>query len=269
MQDPSTAQVEFTEKTGYAVLSSAVSVNGNVIVVPETVSGANGVYTIAGIEAGVFGETSGIDAIYIPDSIVYLGGSTADVFGAAADSVHMYSDASSLVRPHEKSADAEETFPENIVSVGDRAFLNCASFNIDFSTATKLATIGNRAFEGTGLTSLVFGTNTALKQIGYGAFRETSVTADLSATTVTDIGDAAFADCLMLTEVKLPSTVTQIGMYAFADCGSLTTVGIDSVSQITYIGDYAFHNCTSFDPSVFNGASGVSDSAFKNCKPVA
>lgn len=270
MQDPSTAQVEFTEKTGYAVLSSTVSVSGNVIVVPETVSGANGVYTIAGIEAGVFGETSGIDAIYIPDSIVYLGGSTEDVFGAAADSVHMYSAASSLVRPHEKSADAEETFPENIVSVGDRAFLNCVSFDIDFSTATKLAAIGNRAFEGTGLTSLVFGTNTALKQIGYGAFRETSVTSvDLSATTVSDIGYAAFADCLMLTEVKLPSTVTQIGMYAFADCGSLTTVEIGSVSQITYIGDYAFHNCTSFDPSVFNGASGVSDSAFKNCKPVA
>lgn len=270
MQDPSAAQVEFTEKTGTVFLSSAVSASGNVIIVPETVSGADGVYTIAGIEKGVFGEISGIDAIYIPDSVIYLGGSVSDVFGAAADSVHMYSDASSLVRPHEKAADAEELFPENIASIGDRAFLNCTSFNIDFGTATKLATIGSRAFEGTGLTALVFGTNTVLKQIGDSAFRDTGVTVvDLSATIVDDIGFAAFADCLMLTNVKLPSTVTQIGMYAFADCGSLTTVEIGSVDQITYIGDFAFHNCVSFDPSVFDGASGVSDSAFANCKPVS
>lgn len=93
---------------------------------------------------------------------------------------------------------------------------------------------------------------------------------DLTKTQISDLGNVSiFQNCALLKEVRLPETVEKIGSLAFADCGSLTTVEIDSVSQITYIGDYAFHNCTSFDPSVFNGASGVSDSAFKNCKPVA
>lgn len=270
MQESSTAQVVFTSKTGSVYITSAVAHDGEIIYIPETVSdGSNGVYNVAGIDAGMLGNTEGVQAIYIPDTVVYFGGSLEEVFGAAADKVYMYSDASALTRPHEKLPYAEEFFPAGIVSISDGAFKNCTSFDIYFSTATALESIGNNAFEGcTSLSKLVFGTGSQLKSIGSFAFGDSGLTeVDLTATQISDLGNGfIFRDCVMLTSLSLPDTVTQIGIGAFDGCEYLYSVTVEAGAQITFIGDYAFRNCA-FDPSVFDAykAAEVGTGAFDNC----
>ena len=65
-----------------------------------------------------------------------------------------------------------------------------------------------------------------------------SVTYEGSSYTVTAIGPRAFRDCMdLLTAVNIPSTVTTIGEAAFAGC-YLTSIVLPN--SITSIGDYAF-----------------------------
>ena len=65
---------------------------------------------------------------------------------------------------------------------------------------------------------------------------------DLSGSTFTSIGYAAFFDCTSLTSVVIPNSVTSIGDAAFSNCTGLTSVVIPN--SVTSIGDYAFSNCT-------------------------
>ena len=60
---------------------------------------------------------------------------------------------------------------------------------------------------------------------------------------VTSIGDNAFFDCTILTDVTIPNSVISIGTQAFLDCTSLTGVTIGT--SVTSIGDFAFLSCTS------------------------
>ena len=59
---------------------------------------------------------------------------------------------------------------------------------------------------------------------------------------VTSIGDYAFADCSGLTSLTIPSSVTSIGNYAFLGCSSLTSLTIPS--GVTSIGYCAFDSCS-------------------------
>ena len=60
---------------------------------------------------------------------------------------------------------------------------------------------------------------------------------------LTEINDYAFAGCVDLQEVKIPSTVTKIGKYAFYNCSNLTKIEIPK--SIEEIAENAFEGCTS------------------------
>ncbi|MDO4191655.1 MAG: Ig-like domain-containing protein [Erysipelotrichaceae bacterium] len=62
---------------------------------------------------------------------------------------------------------------------------------------------------------------------------------------VTQIGEGAFKDNLMLRSVELPYTVKEIGTEAFAGCTVLEAVNLSS--GVTKIGDRAFYGCSSLD----------------------
>ena len=62
---------------------------------------------------------------------------------------------------------------------------------------------------------------------------------------VTQIGEGAFKDNLMLRSVELPYTVKEIGTEAFAGCTALEAVNLSS--GVTKIGDRAFYGCSSLD----------------------
>lgn len=60
---------------------------------------------------------------------------------------------------------------------------------------------------------------------------------------VTQIGEAAFADCFNLTGVTIPQTVTKIGNYAFSGCELLTALAFPE--GLEQVGEYLVKGCVS------------------------
>ena len=89
----------------------------------------------------------------------------------------------------------------------------------------------------------------------------TSVTIPSS---VTSIGDSAFYHCSGLTSVTIPGSVTSIGDYAFADCSGLTSVTIPG--SVTSIGVEAFSGCSGLTSvTIPDSVTSIGDYAFSGC----
>ena len=85
---------------------------------------------------------------------------------------------------------------------------------------------------------------------------------------VTEIGDAAFYGCVLLTDVTIPNSVTTIGNSAFNRCKSLKSVSIPGT--VTSIGDYAFLSCDGLTSIVIpDSVTSIGDSAFSSCDALA
>ena len=158
--------------------------------------------------------------------------------------------------------------PETVTYIGDRAFYQCASADIqvpenleltylgaqafynctdlaDFplEKQTNLTEIKEETFSGTGLQTVTIPEN--IENIGQYAFsrcREvTQVT--FPQTSFFSIGDTAFMDCEKLEYLELSDNVGNIGRYAFAECFSLAEVVLPD--NITQISDWMFYRCSS------------------------
>lgn len=84
---------------------------------------------------------------------------------------------------------------------------------------------------------------------------------------ITTIGYGAFANCVNLTSVKLPSGLEEIRRGAFANCTSLTKIDASECSNVR-IYPYAFHGCTnltSIDLSFVGNVSYYGGRCFDNC----
>ena len=98
-------------------------------------------------------------------------------------------------------------------------------------------------------------------------------------TSVTSIGELAFANCTGLTSVSIPNSVTSIGRSVFYGCTGLTSVNIGS--GVTSIGVAAFFSCigltsvnipdsvTSIGSDAFNGCTGLTSIYFRGDMPSA
>lgn len=73
---------------------------------------------------------------------------------------------------------------------------------------------------------------------------------DLSKTAIGEIGDHAFDNCQLLTEILLPNTLTKIGEYLFMDCFALKSITIPT--SLDYIGNYMFAECTKLETVVMH-----------------
>ncbi len=82
--------------------------------------------------------------------------------------------------------------------------------------------------------------------------------------TVTGIGSSAFANCVDITSVTIPSTLTKIGNQAFYRCSGLTSLIIPN--SLTSIGNSAFSNCVGLvSLSIGNSVTSIGTQAFYNC----
>ena len=77
-----------------------------------------------------------------------------------------------------------------------------------------------------------------------------SITNMLGGFPVTTIGNGAFSNCELLTDVIVPSSVTVIKDWAFPRCPALTNVVIPAT--VTQIGRTAFSDCNNLSPSVLS-----------------
>ena len=107
---------------------------------------------------------------------------------------------------------------------------------------------------------------TAVQYVGSSAFKDSDVGAVTISEGIEEIGEAAFANCVVLESVSLPQSLTHIGyaafsgcnalkqihipagvidmeLWAFADCSSLKTVVIEG--ELDTLGREVFRDCTS------------------------
>ena len=85
---------------------------------------------------------------------------------------------------------------------------------------------------------------------------------------VTTIGNVAFSDCTMLTDVTIPQSVTSIGNSAFSDCTMLTDVTIPQ--SVTSIGSSAFSGCEALaNVNIPSNVISLGEAAFIDCKSLS
>jgi len=114
------------------------------------------------------------------------------------------------------------SIPSSVNSIRDNSFLYCtASIEVDAANLNYSSQSG----------VLFNKTKTTLLH----CYTHPSYTIPSSVTT---IGNYAFAGCDYLYSISIPSSVTTIGDYAFTNCCSLTSVTIPS--SVTSIGEWAF-----------------------------
>ena len=122
------------------------------------------------------------------------------------------------------------TIPDSVKSIGICAFLNCTSLtsiNVDDNNANYSSVDG-----------VLFNKNKTTIVCYPEGKTQTNYSIPSS---VTNIEDRAFVDCLELINVEIPNTVTNIGVGAFYGCRNLTRITIPN--SVSSIGLDAFIRC--------------------------
>ena len=118
--------------------------------------------------------------------------------------------------------------PGSVTGIGTGAFSGCANLE------SIIVDNGNAAYDSRDNCNAII--ETASNRLFAGC-QNTVIPS-----TVTSIGDYAFAGMSGLTSIAIPESVTAIGENAFQDCSGLTSVAIPS--SVTSIGKYAFMRCS-------------------------
>ena len=78
------------------------------------------------------------------------------------------------------------------------------------------------------------------------------------------LGNYAFYDCRVLTNLTIPSSVTLIGGSVFSGCSGLTSLTIPS--SVTSIGNNAFHGCSGLTSlTIPSSVTSIGSDAFSGC----
>ena len=186
--------------------------------------------SVTSIGEGAFGVCCNLTSITIPNSVTSIG-------------YNAFSDCESLT---------SITIPNSVTSIGDYAFGDCyklTDITVDSNNINYCSEDGvlfNKA-------------KTELIHCPAGNSR-TSYTIPSS---VTSIGDFAFASCNSLTSITIPNSVTSIGDSAFWGCHSLTSLTIPN--SVTSIGDYAFAGVSMTSITIPNSVTSIGNYAFCGC----
>ena len=215
------------------------------IVIPDSV-------TSIGDKA--FFRCSSLTSLVIPDGVTRIG--TGTFFGCES--------LSSLVIPNGVTCIGDGAFsgcrflsgiviPNSVTSIGDCAFGGCSSFLIKYISIPKsvICLNGNPFVNWNGKLECLSPNFIYEDDVLFNkdkskiiSFRNQAIRSYIIPSSVTSIGDSAFAGCSSLSNIAIPSSVNSIGDKAFWNCCSLSSIVIPN--SVTSIGDRAFDNCSSF-----------------------
>ncbi len=190
---------------------------------------------IQSIVGGAFEGCQGLTSIEIPDSV-------KDIYGMAFANCGNLSS----VRLH-----------NGTTSIGDDAFFECTSLK-NIYIFGSIQKIGYNAFSGCPLESIAVDSSNPVydSRDNCNAIIETATNTLIegSANTkipssVTLIGDNAFAGRTSLTHIDIPGTVTSIKSDAFRNCENLVSISFSE--GLNEIGSDAFNGCSSLTELVF------------------
>ena len=186
--------------------------------------------------------------------------------------------------------------PDNVISIKERAFENCAEVT-GVSIGANVISIGSKVFSGCKkLESItvddnnsVFDSRENCNAIIKSETNELKIGCKntLIPESVSLIYTYAFSNCPELTEITIPGNVKKIGAHAFENCENLSEVTISedvlSIDQYAFtrcgelkkiilpeslekIGAYAFGSCVKLSDVTFrNGLKQINDYSFYNC----
>ncbi len=291
--------IESTNYTAAVAEQGGGAVSGD-ITIPETISYFGHTYTVTSLADHAFNDCDGLTSITIPNSVTSIGkwafaycyGLTSVTIPDAVKSIGYYAFA------YCKGL-TSITIPDAVTSIGDNAFVNCKKLTAihipasvtsigtnPFSSCEALETItvdenntvynsgsnSNAIIETTGHKLITGCKNTVIPttvtSIGNDAFAGcTGLTGITIPDSVNSIGSSAFADCTGLTSVTLPNAVKSIGNAAFTGCTGLSSITIpDSVNSIEY---RTFYKCTGLKSvTIPKTVKSIGDYAFANCSAI-
>ena len=188
-------------------------------------------------------EVSEYVAITVPEGVTTIG---EQIFGKNNGYVH------EIVLPESVTSISKEAFlrctkletlnlPQNIQSIGDKAFANTPWLAAKLAESPLLI-INNILIDGTTAEGDVVVPDTVTSILGSAFKMNKTITSIVIPESVTSIGKDAFNGCTALTSVSLPQTLKTIEQSAFSGTG-LTSLTIPA--SVTSIGVEAFVNCTS------------------------
>ena len=165
------------------------------------------------------------------------------------------------------------TVPDGVTNIGYKAFAGCTSL-ATVTLPKNAMSIGTGAFDNTAYYNragnwnkgvLYIGTHLISADSGNSSRTEVSGEYDVHSGTVS-IAEGAFAGCVELKGIYLPSSVKIIGDGAFKNCGSLTNVYASEVTELTSLGASAFMNCAALKNVYMPKAiEEIGDSTFSGC----
>ena len=197
--------LESTGKTAEVTHSNGINYSGEVvIVIPETVTYEDVVYSVTSIGQLAFLAAHSLTSITIPNSVTSIG-----------DGAFYACSGLTSIR----------------VEDGNTVYDSREDCNAIIETATNTLIYGCQ--------STVI--PNSVTNIGFYAFGNCSnLTSITIPNSVTSIGEQAFSGCTSLTSITIPHSVKIIGFGAFLGCSNLTSIDIGKPRSI---GDYSFSGC--------------------------
>jgi hypothetical protein len=233
--------------------------------------------TVTEVDEQAFSGCSLLTEITIPDSVTKIGkGAFAGCMGIT-----------------------EITIPENVTEIGDMAFISCEKLKkinlsngitkilmytffhckslTEITIPESVTEIGNGIFRDCSkLTSIVVDTDNPNFVASDGALFDKNRTKILAFAggiggryvipdSITEVGESAFVDCDLLTEITISENVTKIGKGAFDSCDSITNMVVPK--SVNAIGSMAFRDCSKLvSVEILGDVSAIGSQMFSNCK---
>lgn len=129
-----------------------------------------------------------------------------------------------------------------ISAISDNAFSEYSAYDniIKVLLPDSCKSIGNSAFSNK--TKLVTVSGTGVSVVGNNAFYNCGILSDINfLSTLTSVGNNAFQNCKAINSFSFGDNLTTIGNNAFQNCTAITSVNLGE--KLTTIGNYAFAGC--------------------------